>query len=193
MEKFTKSVKNNININNNNIIYEQDYIKIKKINENIFVEEADRIVALPYIKDEGYVYLRGEIIPAWTDKYKGKQLRNNIDFLTVISGTIENGETPAQTLRRELYEEAGLSMSQFYKFEIDGPYFESKGNTSQFYICLMELNYTDYKLGAPIGDGTKLEKLSKTLRVSIADLDEIRINDMATKILIDKLKYTQGI
>jgi hypothetical protein len=84
-------------------------------------------------------------------------------------------------------------MTQFYNFNIEGPFFESKGSTAQFYICLMEMSYTDYKLVSPPGDGSKHEELAQTLRVSIADLDEIRINDMATKMLIDKLKHEYNL
>jgi len=189
MEKFTTSIKKTTaKIKNDEIVYENDFMKVINYKDWTFVEESDRIVVLPYVKDEGFVFLRAEVIPTWNYKYKNTDLGKSSHFLTVISGTIENNETPEKTLRRELYEEAGIVLNQFYNFDITGPFFESKGNLSQFYICLMELNYSDYKLVAPTGDGSIDEKKSKTLRVSIADLDEIRINDMASKLLINMLK-----
>jgi len=188
MDKFTKIVKQEAKEEKNDNVVYQDFLTVKKVDDFEFVVEPDRIVVLPYVKDEGYVYLRSENVPSWLDKYKGQKLGKTTQFLTVISGTIEKNETPEQTLRRELYEEAGIALNQFYNFDIIGPYFESKGNSSQFYLCLMELNYTDYKLVAAPGDGTKAEALARNLKVSIADLDQIRINDMATKMLIDMLK-----
>lgn len=196
MDKFTKVVKTqNTEVNNDeqNTVYENDYMQVKVIDDYSFVIESDRIVVLPYVKDEGFVYLRSENIPPWTFKYKDQPLGKTSQFLTVISGAIENGETPENTLRRELYEEAGIAINQFFDFNIEGPFFESKGNSSQFYICLMELNYTEFKILSAPGDGTKLESIAKTLRVSISDLDEIRINDMATKLLIDKLKHEYNL
>ena len=196
MEKFTKVVKTQdkqITADEQSIVYEDEHMKVKNVNDWSYVVESDSIVVLPYVKDEGYVFLRSENIPPWSDKYKGKELGKSTQFLTLISGTIENGETPEQTLRRELYEEGGIALTQFYNFEIEGPYFTSKSSTYQFYICLMELSYTDFKMVAPPGDGTQHEKMAKTLRVSIADLDEIRINDMVTRLLVDKLKNNYNL
>ncbi len=189
MDKFTKVVKKqDKEENENGVVYQNDYLTLKTVNDWSYVVESDRVIVLPYVKDEGYVYMRAENVIPWREKYKGTQFGKATDYLTVISGTIEEGEEVAQTLRRELYEEAGIALNQFYHFNIEGPFFESKGNTSQFYICLMELSYTDYKIVAAPGDGTQHEKTAKTIKVSIADLDEIKINDMASKILIEKLK-----
>ena len=206
MDKFTKVVKvqDKAQVSEEKeIVYEGDYMSIKNVNGWEYVIESDRIVVLPYFKDEGYVFLRSENIPPWSDKYKGNKFGKSkpappgvgitTQFLTVISGTIEDGETPEQTLRRELYEEAGIAMTQFFNFDIEGPYFESKGSVAQFYVCLMELSYTDFKMVAPPGDGTQAEKVAKTLRVSIADLEEIKINDMATRLLVDKLKNNYNL
>jgi len=196
MDKFTKVVKvqDKAQVSEEKeIVYENEHMKVKTVNGWSYVIESDRIVVLPYVKEEGYVFLRSEVVPPWSDKYKGKELGKSTQFLTVISGTIDDGETPEQTLRRELYEEAGIALNQFYNFDISGPFFESKGNTSQFYVCLMELSYTDYKMVAPPGDGSEYEKVAKTLRVSISDLDEIKINDMATRLLVDKLKHEYNL
>ena len=189
MDKFTKIVKQKDNEESEEgVVYQNDYITVKEKNDWTYVVEKDMIVVMPYVKDEGYVYLRSENVPPWKEKYSGTDFGKVSQYLTVISGTIEDGEEPHQTLRRELYEESGIILSQFYNFNIEGPYFLSKGGSGAFYICLMELNYNDYKLVAAPGDGTKHEKEARTIKLSIAEFDNIKINDMVTKLLIDKLK-----
>jgi hypothetical protein len=75
MDKFTKVVKvqTQEELKGQEYLYQDDYIKVKKVNDWTFVEESDRIVVLPYIKDEGYVFLRSEDVPPWKEKYKGQQ------------------------------------------------------------------------------------------------------------------------
>ena len=75
-----------------------------------------------------------------------------------------------------------------FQFDIEGPYFIDKYNTSQLWFCLLELPVNTYRQMKPPTDGSKHEKLSKTIRVSIADINQIVQNDLMTKYLIDKLK-----
>jgi 8-oxo-dGTP pyrophosphatase MutT (NUDIX family) len=191
MEKFTKVKKaqeTQIQKNKDSIAYD-GYIKVIKTKDNYeFTTDADCVVCLIYIKDEGYILMRSEVIPPWTYKYKNNINKLSDYFLTLVSGTIEDGETPQKCLRRELYEEAGLVLNEFKELNIEGPFFQSKGTTSQFYTCLLELEYNDYKLVAAPGDGSNLEKISKTIKINIANLDKIKINDMISSYLLEKMK-----
>jgi len=190
MEKFTKVKKaqeTQVQTDKDSIVYD-GYIKVIKQDDWEFTVENDCVVCLIYIKDEGYVVMRSEPIPPWSHKYKNNTQKLSGYFLTLVSGTIEDGETPQGCLRRELYEEAGIVMSEFKQLEIEGPFFQSKGTSSQYYTCLLELNYNEYKLVTAPGDGSKTEQMSKTLKISVADLDNIRVNDMISKYLIEKLK-----
>ena len=137
--------------------------------------------------------MRSEPVPPWSHKYKKNVQKLSGKFLTVLSGTIEDGETPQTCLRRELYEEAGIVLNEFFQFEIEGAFFKSKGGTSQFYTCIIELNYNEYKMVTPPTDGSKNEKLSKTIKISIADLDEIKVNDLTSQYLITKLKKENNL
>lgn len=191
MDKFTKVVKTqNIQTQKDidSVVYKGQYMNVIKQNEYEFINENDTIVCLVYIKDEGYMLMRSEPVTGW--QYKQKNDINKLSglFLTVISGTIEKGESPQSCLRRELYEEAGLVLNEFKQFDIEGGFYKSKGTDSQYYTCLLELNYNDYRMVAAPGDGSKKEKLSRTVKISVGDIDEIKCNDMVSKFLIDKMK-----
>jgi ADP-ribose pyrophosphatase YjhB (NUDIX family) len=190
MEKFTK-IKKTQEIQSqkeNEMAYDGKYIKVKVDDDWEYTIESDCVVCLVYIKDEGYVIMRSEPVPPWSYNQRNNTQKLSGLFLTLISGTIEDGETPQGCLRRELYEEAGIVMSEFKQLVIDDPVYRSKGSTGKYYTCLLELNYNDYKLVAAPGDGSKSEKMSKTIKISVADLDNIKVNDMISKYLIDKMK-----
>ena len=186
MNKFTNLQKKDTKVEPEKVVYKGKYTNIINVNDWDVIVQSDSVVILPYIKDEGYVLLRSEYIPTYA--YKNKHDIDNSRYLTVISGTIEQGETPKAALRRELYEEAGVVVSEFYEFDIEGPFFVSKGNSNQYYCCIMELTYNEYKMVASVGDGTKEEQMSRTIKVSLGDLDEIKVNDMVTQYMISKLK-----
>jgi hypothetical protein len=186
MEKFTKAIKKQNNeIQDKDIVYQNNDITIKSKDDFIYVDESDKIFVLPYAKDDGYIFLKSEMIIPWNDKYKNQLLEKNTNFLTLLSTTIDNGEDPEKALRRSLYSDAGIAISQFYEFDISEPLFITKNNTSQIYVCFMELNMNEYKI---VSSPTKIKNDIQTVRISIADLDDIRINDIVTKLLIDQLK-----
>lgn len=198
MDKFSKiqrleKINKNNSIDTNNYAYEGNYLKIRKENDYEWVEEKDMVVILPYIKDEGMILLRYEPITAFQDKYKNTEWRNKTHYITSICGGIEENETPLQAVKRELYEEAGLLLSELYNIEIQGPFFVSKGSSAQYYTCLMEINYNDYKFTMAPGDGSQKEKESKTIKVSLGEIDDIIASDMVTRYMLTKLKKEYNI
>lgn len=195
MEKFTKVKKTQKKqIKKDNDFVYDGYIKVKKADNGWeYVVENDCVVCLVYIKDEGHIIMRKEPVTPWIYKYKNDIQKLSGKFLTLISGTIEKGETPQACLRRELYEEAGIVLNEFKQLTLEGPYFQTKANSAQYYTCLLELNYNDYKMVAAPGDGSETEKISETVSISLGNIDDIKINDMISKYLISKLKNNYNI
>lgn len=174
--------------------YKGNYLKVIEFEDYEFVSEAHMVVMLPYFRDEGFLLLRHEYVPTYQYFYKDDLNFSNVkNFLTVATGTIEKGESLENAVRRELYEETGIVLSNMYKIEIDKHLFLSKGNVAQYHICILELRYNDYKLVQPKGDGSKSENLSKTIKVSLGDLDEIKTHDLITEYMLTRFKLEYNI
>lgn len=154
-----------------------------------FVKEKDMVVILPYLRDEASILLRHEWIPTYQYHYKNSnEYKNVTHFLTTLSGTVENGESLENTVRRELYEEAGIVLSNMYDIEIEKHLFQTKGNVGQYHICFVELRYNDFRLTPPKGDGSLGESLSNTIKISLGDIDELRTHDLITEYILTKFK-----
>jgi len=187
MEKFTQ-IKDKPVIPDEEILFNGKYLDVVEYKETEILKGHDCVAILPYFRDEATFLMRLEYLPAY--QYKNREapnLRNVTNYLTVITGGIEKSETPEQTIRRELYEEGGIVLNNLYPFEIEGPFFTDKYSTNQLYICFLELPVNTYRQMKPPTDGSKNEKLSKCIRVSIADVNQIVNNDLVTKCLITKL------
>lgn len=177
-----------------NVKYKGDYLKIVGYKNFEFVSEAHMVVILPYLRDEGFILMRHEYVPTYQYFYKDSvDYKNITNFLTVVTGTVEQGETLANCVRRELYEETGVVLSNLYKIEINKSLFISKGNVAQYHICLLELRYNDFKLVNPKSDGSEEEDLSKTIKISIGDLNEIKTHDLITEYMLTKFKLEYNI
>ena len=174
--------------------YKGDYLKVIGYKNFEFVSEAHMVVILPYLRDEGFVILRHEYVPTYQYFYKDSNDYKGItNFLTVVTGTVEKGESLENTVRRELYEETGIVLSNLYKPEIDKNLFLSKGNVAQYHTCFVELRYNDYKVVPPKGDGSSEENLSKAVKISLGDIDEIKTHDLITEYMITKFKLDYNI
>jgi 8-oxo-dGTP pyrophosphatase MutT (NUDIX family) len=190
MDKFSKlNLNNEINLEENS--GKTGSIKIINYKEWDFVEEKDMVAILPYFVDDGYIYLRLEPVPTYQYGYRNDQQYKNMEkFLTVISGKIDDGENPKNTVRRELYEESGVVLNSLVDIELTKPLFLNKGNCAKYYLCLLELRYNDYRQTTPKTDGTKEEKNSKIMKIDVGYLDDIKTHDLMTELILDKLRLS---
>jgi len=172
MDRFTKLEKNvrqkgedekNLSVDNKNNISE--------------------IVILPYFKDEGYFLLRYGKFPALkkgeSDQYQ----------LTCIKGEYDEESTDIQNLKRILLNETGIVLSSVYTPEINNVFYkDNDGDKSKYYVCLLELNFNDYKQSS-----VKSTNENRVVKVSLGDIDDIKYQDLITNYMILKLKYDNNI
>ena len=177
-----------------NVVHQGEYLNIINYKDYEFVSESDMVIMLPYLRDEGYVLLRHEYIPTYQYYYrKSDDYKHITNFVSAVSGTVEKNESIENALRRELYEETGIVLSNLYKIEFGKHLFLSKSNVAKYHICILELRFNDYKVVPPKHDGSKEERLSKTIRVSLGDLDDIKTHDLITEYVLTKFKLEYNI
>lgn len=183
MEKFTKlKPKTEFTEDKDDILFSNKYMKVINYEDWTIIKESDFVVCIPYLIDSNQIILRHEYIP--TFKYVDGQ-----DFhVTVLSGGIEQGETPDRAILRELEEEAGVVVSPEYKIEFMKPLFISKGNASKYHPCIIQLTEREYHEVIAKGDGSEAEKKSQSVKIDVKYLNSINSSDLITDYMILKLK-----
>jgi hypothetical protein len=183
MEKFSSYSNKFIPSNEEEYVWQGDYLKIKNIEGWDAVVENDCVLLLPHLLDTDEIILRKEVILPF--KFK----TGHDFFLTGISGTMDNKETAIQTLFRELQEEAGIKLNTSYnQFKKWSETFYSKGNTAKCHIYYVPLYNYDYITVAASGDGSDEEANSISVRVSLKYLNNLNPSDLATTLALEFLK-----
>ena len=184
MEQFSKISSKKVGIDKVDYNYKGDYIKVVEKDGWEYVSDADCIIAIPHLLDFDEIMIRKEWITPFQDRHPNQEF-----FLTMISGTIEDGETPVNTLIRELQEEAGILLNTTYmNYERWGELFFSKGNNSKCHIFYLPLKINDFQKVKASGDGSKTEDISKTTRVNTKYIESLKPSDLITAFCLEKLK-----
>ncbi len=184
MNTFSKLEKQDkLSIEKVDFLYD-GYIKVKSKDGWEYVSESDCVVAIVHLLDFNEILLRKEIVPPFQERHPEQEF-----FLTIISGTMKDGENPVQTITRELVEEAGILLNTTYMdYEKWGEYFWNKGNTSKCNIFYMPLRINDYRKVQATGDGSEFEKQSKTVRIDLKYLESLKPSDLVTALCLEKMK-----
>ena len=102
MDKFSRlKPKSDIPDEDENVLYSDDHLKLIQFEDWSIIKEPDYVVCIIYLIEMNQIIIRQEYIP--TFKYVDGQEYH----ITVISGSIEVGETPQTAILREIEEEAG--------------------------------------------------------------------------------------
>ena len=182
MDKFSKLKPRKVKKIKDEILFDNDYIKLIDYEGWSIVEEKDLVVCIPYFIESNQFLIRYEYIP--TFKYVDGQEYH----ITVLSGGVEKDETIENALYRELEEESGIVVNENYQLDQLKPLFINKGHVNKYYGYILPLNEKDYDEVVPTGDGSEAEKLSKSVKVDVKYVDSLNTSDLITDYMILKLK-----
>lgn len=183
MEKFSKlKINSGFEEDKEKVLFDGDYLKVVDFEGSKILKEKDTVICIPYLIEENKIILRHEYVPSY-------KMADGEDYhMTVISGGIEIGETPEKALYRELEEEAGIVVRTGYKPEALKPLFIFKTSSNKYYPYLLSLTGTDFQETMAKGDGSNLEKKSKSVKVDVKFLKSINASDLITEYMISKIK-----
>jgi 8-oxo-dGTP pyrophosphatase MutT (NUDIX family) len=191
MDKFSKIEKKQNKENIPEESYRGKDISIVNYKKWDIIKGKDKVVILPYLKDEGYILLRYENIPTFQYKYKEIEgYRNVNNFITVIKGDILKNETPVQATRRILLEETGIVLNSNYPITVDKNLFKEEKNTGQYYISLLEINYNDFRQSPIKSEQTEDNRV---IKLSVGEIDNLKTFDLITDYLLLKLRFDYNI
>lgn len=189
MDKFSKIKKNEEKREKNEDLFKNDKMSIINFDDDDIIISADKMVILPYFKDEGFFLLKYEKCPTFKFKYKDKAEFSNIDYyLTCIKEDYDDKQSPTQNVRRVLYEKTGIVLNNLYAIEVDKVLFKNDDNVGQYHICILKIAYNDYKQSS-----VQTTEENRVVKVSLGDIDSIKVFDIVTDYVLLKLKYENKI
>ncbi len=180
MEKFTSISRPKTEVEEKDpTLFKNDNIKVIEYENSIICEEKDQVICIPFLIEYNQFIIRQEPIAAFK-KREGQE-----QFVTVISGTINDNENIEFALKRELQDEAGIVLRDTYKLEFEKPLFASKTGTMQYHYCLIPLAEADYHEVLPKENS---DRRSKCVKVDVKYINGLNISDTITELLMLKLK-----
>jgi len=183
MEKFSKlKDKNEIKPDKDNVLFDGGHLSVVEYEDWSVIKEPDFVVCIIYLIEEEQFLLRHEYIPTF------KMVDGQEYHMTVLSGTMKEGETPEKSLLREIEEEAGIVIRPDFKIEFSKPLFLSKGHASKYHPTIITLTERDYHEVISKGDGSKAEKMSQSVKLDKKYINSINASDLITEYMMLKFK-----
>jgi 8-oxo-dGTP pyrophosphatase MutT (NUDIX family) len=165
-----------------NVLYNNNYLKIIEYEDWSILQEKNVCVGIIYFIEQNKFLLRYEYIPTF------KYVEGTEYYLTILSGGIEEGETPKDAFLREIEEEAGIIIDGNYSLEELKPLFINKGHTNKYFPFILTLTDNSFSENIPKGDGSIAEEKSKCVVLDVNKLDYIETSDLITDYMLLKFK-----
>ncbi len=183
MKKFSKiKPKNEFDESKEEVLYSDKSIKVIDFEDWSIIKEKDLVVCIPYLIESNEIIMRYEYIPTY--KYVDGQEYH----LTLVGGQVEKDETIESAMLRELEEEAGIIINENYKLEPLKPLYMTKGNTTKVHPFIIPLNEREFQEIIATTDGSKVEKMSKPVKLSAKFINSLKTSDLITDYMLLKLK-----
>lgn len=149
------------------VAWSGDYLSVISAGEFDYesVHENDMVLALPIF--DGKYIIRKEPVPS----YRVKDDAGTKQFWTMVSGTVDDGEGPLETLRREMGEETPVlpNRVEIIEQQEEIPFIKlSTQRASIYYFRVLDYEETDAE-----GDGSVFEDNSSHHFVTYDELQEI--------------------
>ena len=149
------------------ILWKGEYVSVVSPKEHPYesLHEINGIMVIPIAGNK--IGIRKELCPPYLIKDEtGKQF-----YYTVVSGGVEEGETPEEATVRELEEEAGITFESPKVIEVfrEMPVCKSTDMRMTFFI------YEDdkYEVKEPEGDGTEYEDIAETIWITLEQFKKV--------------------
>ena len=182
MDKFSKLKPKKDKEQADEVVFSGDHFSIVKYDDWSIIKGSDVVICIPVLIETNQIIMRYEYIPTF------KYVTGQDHHLTLVAGSIEKGEDPKTALFRELEEEAGIVVREDYVAEDMKPLFATKGSTSKYYPFILPLNERDYHEVIAKGDGSEVEKMSKSVKVDVKFISSVNTSDLITDYMLLKLK-----
>ncbi len=181
MEKFTKIEKQKDKIETKEEpIFQNSLLKIKKLNDSVYIEEKDQIVCIPYLTEQNQIIVRQEENAVY-ESIDGQQLH-----ISPLSTSVSDEYDMKWELMKMLETKVGIVIRDKYPFEFEAPLFESKNSTKRIFFSILPLSESDYHQ-VLLSDDLHKDK-QKLIKIDAKYIRNLHPSDIITEMALNKVK-----
>lgn len=163
-------------------VFKTEKFNIINIYDQEIIDEKDKIIILPYFKEENTILLRYDSIPAYETKTP------EIDKYAFALACETDEFTLVESIKKSCKEKFGLNINNDnYNFDILSPIFLYPNSNVRYYICILPLMDYDYEQVIP-DELEKLKMQHTNISVNINEINNIVFYELISKYVIDIFK-----